>query len=357
MSVMDLIRPELAQMKEYRPSSDTPIYRLHANESPWSPVKLEAVALNHYPDINEQLALQEQLAAYYQINEDQLALTRGSDDGIDFLMRLFLRPGQDSILQCPPTFPMYTFYAELQHASVINCPLNIKDNFSLSLDELFGAWQPNCKIIMLCQPNNPTGNLLPLETIATICKQFSDKAMVVVDEAYIEFAASSSATTLINDYENLIVLRTLSKAFGLAGLRLGSVIANKVVIQALQKITAPYLLSSPVIALAQQALQKPAWLIESIQQILTERERVSSFLQQLPLIEMVYPSEANFIFVKSKQAKALIDWFNQHKLAIRHFLNTPLADFLRISIGDKAHNQILMKLLQEFSQENLIVLT
>ncbi len=351
---MDLIRPELKKINHYKPSADNPSYRLHANESPWSPVSLEPVALNHYPDINEQINLQKQLARHYQINDNQLVLTRGSDDGIDFLMRLFLSPGKDSILQCPPTFPMYEFYAQLQHAKVLNCPLELEKEFTLALDKLFAIWEPNCKLIMLCRPNNPTGNLITLENIAVICEQFRDKAMVVVDEAYIEFATSKSATTLLAHYENLIILRTLSKAFGLAGLRLGCVIANHLVIQALEKIMAPYLLPSPVIALAQQALKQPDWLAESVQQIITERDRVGAFLQQLPWIEAIYPSDANFIFIKSKQVEPLITWLSKHNLAIRHFLNTPLASFLRISIGDKAHNQLLMKLMQTFNQEALV---
>ncbi|MGQ3889005.1 histidinol-phosphate transaminase [Legionella sp. CNM-1927-20] len=353
MSIMDLIRPELKNLKEYKPSQDNPLYRLHANESPWSPVKLRTLALNHYPNVNDQIALQELLANHYQVNSQELVLTRGSDDGIDFLMRLFLCPDKDSILQCPPTFPMYTFYAQLQHAEVINCPLNPKKKFRLSLNELFAAWQPNCKLIFLCQPNNPTGNLIPLEAIATICQHFSHKAMVIVDEAYIEFAACSSATTLLTRYDNLIVLRTLSKAFGLAGLRLGSVIANPWVIKALQKIMAPYLLASPIMALAEQALQQPEWLTESVHQILIERERVQGFLQQLPIIETIYPSEANFIFIKTNYARALANWFTQHKLAVRDFLNTPFEHFLRISIGDKAHNQLLITLLQEFNEDIL----
>ncbi|WP_131781435.1 histidinol-phosphate transaminase [Legionella gresilensis] len=354
MSLMDLIRPELRDLKEYKPSQDNPSYRLHANESPWSPVKLQTLALNHYPNVNDQIALQEQLAIHYQVDSQSIALARGSDDGIDFLMRLFLSPGNDSILQCPPTFPMYMFYAQLQHAEVINCPLNPEKQFDLSIDELFTAWQPNCKLIFLCQPNNPTGNLITLENIAAICQRFSNKAMVVIDEAYIEFAACSSATTLLSQHENLVVLRTLSKAFGLAGLRLGCVIANPWVIKALQKIMAPYLLASPVMALAEQALQQPEWLTDSVHQILSERERVYGFLQQLPIIETIFPSEANFILVKTEHAKALTNWFKKHNLAVRDFLDTPLEQFLRISISDKATNQILMTLLQEFSEDVLI---
>lgn len=354
MSIMELIRPELKQIKHYKPLSDTFDYRLHTNESPWSPIALESIALNHYPSLLEQNQLEAQLANFYKINKEELVLTRGSDDGIDFLMRLFLNPGKDSLLQCPPTFPLYTFFAQLQHATVIDCPLNSDEQFNLSLERLFAAWQPHCKLIMLCRPNNPTGNLLTLEEIATICEYVQGKSVVVVDEAYIEFAEDYSASTLLPRYDNLIVLRTLSKALGLAGLRLGCVLGNQSVITLLKSIMAPYLLASPTIALAQRALSQQTWLTESIQQLIAERERVSLFLQNLPWVRQVYPSAANFVFINCQNTSSLVTWLTKNQLAVRDFLGTPYEDFLRITIGDKATNQVFMNLMQEFRSEEYL---
>src|SRR5262249_51617430 len=152
----------LITMKAYVPNGDELNCRLHANESPRSPISIADLSLNQYPDARQQQRLQEQLAKHYQIKSEQMVLTRGSDDGIDLVMRLFLRAGIDSILQCPPTFPMYAFYARLQQAEVINCPLDAVNDFNLDLQKLLALWQPNCKIIMLCQPNNPTASLLDL---------------------------------------------------------------------------------------------------------------------------------------------------------------------------------------------------
>lgn len=351
MSLLTLIRPELLAMNAYLPGDDNLVHRLHANESPESPIQREQFNLNCYPDAREQQALEETLAARYQVNSEQLVLTRGSDEAIDLLMRLFLRPGIDSIMQCPPTFPMYAFYAQLQQAAIINCPLNNED-FSLSPEQLNLQWQANCKLIMLCQPNNPTGNLLSLEAIAQICRQFSDKAMIVVDEAYIEFAEIASATSLLSTFENLIVLRTLSKAYGLAGLRLGSLIAQPQIIKVLKKVIAPYTLSTAVIKLGQQALANTAWLDRNIQNLLQERETLMEQFQQSPWISKIYPSHSNFIFLESPYARDLAAWFAQNSIAIRHFHGSLLLENkLRITVGSAVQNQLLLKTLTSFNPE------
>lgn len=348
MSVLNLIRPDLMTMKSYKPTGDDLEYRLHANELPWTPLAMEQVALNHYPEARRQLELQEQIADYYQVDSEQMVLTRGSDDGIDLLMRLFLRAGLDSFMQFPPTFPMYAFYARLQQAEVLNCPLDVEKGFSFSIEKLNSVWQPNCKLIMLCQPNNPTGTLIDLDLIATICKQFASKAVVVVDEAYIDFAKAPSAATLLSTFDNIIVLRTLSKAYGLAGLRLGAVIAQPQLIMALQNAMPPYTLSSAVIDLAQRALADKEWFAAKIEHLLHEREKLYVQLQQYEWIETVYPTKTNFILVASSKAKQLAAWLAELGIAVRHFAISPLENMLRITVGNEAQNQRLLAALDSF---------
>lgn len=348
MSVLNLIRPDLADLSPYVPIGDNLNVRLHANELPWSPASLGDINLNHYPTIAQQQQLQQRMADYFEVTPEEMVLTRGSDDAIDLIMRLFLRAGVDSILQCPPTFPMYGFYARLQQAQVINCPLDPSNNFYLCPEKLMNAWQPNCKLIMICQPNNPTGNLIDLATIKQLCNYFINKAVVVVDEAYIDFAEASSATTLLQYFDNLIVLRTLSKAYGLAGLRLGSVIAQPQLIRAIRNAMPPYTLSSATMKLANDALANKAWFIDNIQQILEARAELIIQLEHSNWIETIYPSRTNFLLVSSPYASALSQWFTQHGIAVRHFSVAPLQQMMRITVGSNAQNRELLTALNAF---------
>lgn len=348
MTIANLIRPELLTIKNYTLSGEHCSNRLHANELPWSPVNLEPVALNRYPSLKQQEALHNQVAACFNIEPNQLILTRGCDDAIDLLMRLFLRAGQDSMLQCPPTFAMYAFYAHLQQGQVLNCPLSSDNDFRLSLEQLISSWQANCKLIFLCQPNNPTGTLMELETIAKVCEYFKNKSVVVVDEAYIDFAEYNSATTLLSTFDNLIVLRTLSKAYGLAGLRLGALITGKDLSAIIRKTIPPYTLSSAVIELGLRALNNKTWFAEKVDCIIKERTSLIEQLTQSPWIEKIFPTRANFVLVASSYAEQLAAWFAEFDIAVRHFALNPLQHWLRITIGDAKQNQNLLSVLGYF---------
>lgn len=350
MSVLDFIRPEFQSMDPYRPSDHGTI-RLHANELPWSPLEELDIKLNHYPDWQQQLALEQQLAKHYQVASDNLLLTRGSDDGLDLLMRLVLSEGKHSVLLCPPTFPMYAFYAQLQNAGILQCPLLEDNGFELSTERLIAAWQPGCKIVILCRPNNPTGSVPTLAQIADLCQHFGNKSLVLVDEAYIEFADAPSASELLSDYPNLVVLRTLSKAYGLAGLRLGVVMASSPLIRALKSIMPPYTLPSPVISLAQKALQNQAWFVNAVQTIKEAREQLQEALRQFPCIDKVFPSQGNFLLVKSKEAQAIADSLAEQGLNVRRFKDEALKSLLRISIGSEGENATLLRFLSVYSGE------
>ncbi len=354
MSILNLIRPELLNSPNYVPGGNDAKYRLHANELPWAPIETKPIDINFYPDARSQAKLQEQLAALYQVEQDQLVLTRGSDDGIDLVTRLFLTAGQDALMQFPPTFPMYAFYVRLQQGELIQCPLDPSNNFNYSLENIKNSWKPNCKIIMFCSPNNPTANLIDLELITSVCELYKNQSLVVVDEAYIEFAGAPSATTLINQFENLVVLRTLSKAFGLAGLRLGGIIAQAHVIQAFKKIIAPFTLSSVVIELAHNALVQNEWFSSAIETIQTSREWLINKLRENRFIAKVYPTKANFILIKSSYSKELTAWFAHEGIAIRDFpAKSPLHDHLRITVGNEKQNQLLIEMLSSFAPDHV----
>ncbi len=348
MSVLNLIRPELLNNQPYILGNAPIRHRLHANELPWSALSTD-INLNFYPEKSLQNKLQEQLAKHYQVEANQLVLTRGSDDGIDLITRLFLNAGQDACMQFSPTFSMYSFYVYLQHAQLIECSLAPLNNFKLSLQDIRNNWQKNCKIIFLCNPNNPTAHLIDLNFIAQLCNEYKNRSVIVIDEAYIEFAQAQSAASLISQFDNLIVLRTLSKAYGLANLRLGIILAQANVIQAFNKIISPFPLSSVVIDLALRALEKSEWFFQAISTIKKSRTKLIKELQLSPVIEKVYPTESNFILVKTRYAIELVSWFANQDIAIKSFSsNSSLHDHLRITVGEKSQNQLLLRALSSF---------
>lgn len=349
MSILHLIRPELLNSQNYVPGGENTRYRLHANELPWSPVEFDSLSLNFYPDNRLETELQNQLAGCYGIEKDQLVLTRGSDDGIDLVTRLFLNGPQDALMQFPPTFPMYAFYVRMQQAQLLQCPLDAERDFSLTLDGIRSSWQPHCKIIMFCNPNNPTANLIDLNLIAATCEEYANQSLVVVDEAYIEFAKAESATTLLSQYDNLVVLRTMSKARGLAGLRLGCIIAQTQLIEAFKKIIAPYIIPSATMQLAIKALSHGPWFSSAIKNIQNARQQLINDLNNMNSIKKVYPSETNFILVQTNYAKELTFWCAKHNIAVRDFPPASLLhDHLRITVGDEAQNRLLIDALSSF---------
>ncbi len=221
MSVLDLARPEIRALKPYssaRMEASGGSVLLNANESPWPAVMAGGIALNRYPDPQPDELIRA-LADLYGVAPARVLAGRGSDEAIDLLVRLFCRAGQDAVAICPPTFGMYAVSAAIQGAAIVEVPL--RGDFSLDADALLAHVDANVKIVFLCSPNNPTGNLVPLATISHIVATLAGRAIVVVDEAYIEFAGTSSAATLLDRYDNLAVLRTLSKAHALAAARIG----------------------------------------------------------------------------------------------------------------------------------------
>lgn len=350
MTFLDLMRSDLNQVKPYQVSEANDFCQLNANELPWDPLEEQSLALNRYPVYKQKQKLGEQLAQCYCVQPEEVLVTRGSDDGIDLIMRLFLKPGKDGILQCPPTFSMYAFYAKLQQAFILNCPLLEQESqFCINIAAIKKNWQPECKLLMLCSPNNPTGDLIDLATIKELCTYFKNKAMLVIDEAYIEFSQRPSAATLLTCCDNLIILRTLSKAYGLAGLRLGIIIARKELIAALTQITAPFPLSTVVMDLASKALEKKSWFLEAHEKLSQLREQLFQALQQRPLVDQIYRSSANFFLIKTKDTEALSAWLYKNHITVRSFPNHPLLkQHLRISVGSNDEQRKLLTAMDAF---------
>ena len=353
MSVLDLARPNVRAMQPYssaRMEANRGGVLLNANESPWPPFGADDRDWNRYPD-PQPAALVERLADIYKVSPDQLLVGRGSDEAIDLLVRAFCAPGQDAIAISPPTFGMYAVCAHVQDAEVVAIPLD--DNFHVDVDGLLSSINDNVKLIFLCTPNNPTGDVLPLERIERIARELTGRAVVVVDEAYIEFADAASASTLLQRHENVSVLRTLSKAWAMAGLRLGCLIANAEIITLLRRIMPPYPLPTPCVEAALSALSDDgiAETNRRVAMTIVERERVAAALRGYNAIIDVLPSRANFLTVRCANSTALYRRLLNAGIVVRDVSHYPqLMQCLRFSIGTASDNDRLLETVR--SAEN-----
>lgn len=320
-------------------------YRHHLNESPWSVLE-DTVSLNEYPNKTDQHQLRNTLANLYGVNIENVLLTRGSDEGIDLIMRGSLK-SNDAVLQCPPTFSMYAFFATLNHAPIVNCSRDAI--LRVDFNAIKKTWTPRCKLIMLCRPNNPTADACSIEDIIDLCRFVDDRAIVVVDEAYIEFSNLPSATHVAVQLNNCVVLRTLSKAYGLAALRLGAIIANPSQIKTLSAMLPPYPFASPVLKTALRALQQDAWFKYRIQKIITARINFAKRLNTLAWINHVYESHTNFVLLKTHYIHELLSCLNKANILVRLFPEESRLKYcMRISMGDETMNKHLWNVISSF---------
>jgi len=344
MSIVLRARPEIRELVPYssaRMEAGGAAVMLNANESPWT-----QTGLNRYPD-PQPAALRLRLADLYGVDADQVLVGRGSDEAIDLLVRAFCAAGEDAIVISQPTFGMYAVCARIQAAEVIDVPLDTQ--FTLDADALLAAIAPNVKLVFLCSPNNPTGGLVPLATIARIANALVEHALVVVDEAYIEFADAPSAVSLLAQCPNLAVLRTLSKAYALASARVGSVLASAEVIELLRRIQAPYPLPSPSVAAAMAALEPDARPLVGavVARTIVDREQLRRDIAALPIARAVLPSRANFLCVHFADCAGVYRHLLRHGVVVRDVSRYPrLADHLRISIGAPEENSRLLTVLR-----------
>jgi histidinol-phosphate aminotransferase len=350
MSVLDLARPEIRAMQPYssaRMEASGGQVLLNANESAWAPSGDSGVGCNRYPE-PQPTALIDALAKLYGVRGDQLLVGRGSDEAIDLLVRAFCRAGEDAILIQPPTFGMYAVCAKIQNADVIEVPLAA--DFTVDVDAILTALTPAVKLVFICTPNNPTGQCVPPADLERLAQSLHGRALLVVDEAYVEFAESGSIAGLIDRYDNLAVLRTLSKAWALAGARIGSLLANADVIALLRRILPPYPLPLPCIAAALSALSAPGQTSarEHLAIVRQQRAVMHDALGRLPGVREVLASQANFLAVRFADAGAVYARLFAAGIVVRDVRRYPnLDDALRITIGTPAENARVLAVLQE----------
>jgi histidinol-phosphate aminotransferase len=348
--VLSLARPEILTLKPYAHAAWLPsLTRLHANEAPWRPAgDTTEAGLNRYPEPQPR-ALVQRLAELYGVSAETLLVTRGSDEAIDLLSRIYLRAGVDAILQCTPTFGMYQVAARIQGAEVIDIPLDRRRGWAVDVDRLLAAWQPHIKLVYLCSPNNPTANSLAPEALEAICLALAGKAIVVLDEAYIECSTSASLTPWLARFPTLAFLRTLSKAHALAGARVGALLAAADMIHLAQRVIPPYSLGQPTIEAALRAL-RPAEVAQSkarLDALLVEREYLRRGLESCHLVEKVWPSDTNFLLLDCRDADGFMRRSIAGGLIVRDLRGNPaLPKSLRVSVGTRAQNDALLASLE-----------
>jgi len=345
--VTELARPDIVALKAYEHAVWEPeLERLHANEFPWRSFADESSAgLNRYPEPQPR-ALVERLAALYGVAPNSILVGRGSDEAIDLLVRGFCRAGQDSVIICPPTFGMYSVAARIQGAEVITVPLRADAGFALNDRAVLEKCTPDVKLVFLCSPNNPTGTLLSEDAIINLTRALEGRAIVVVDEAYIEFAGVQSLARKIHEFPQLAVLRTLSKAHALAGARCGTLIADPEVVALLRKVIPPYAIAQ----LSMEAVLKvldPAQLAVSnarLATIVAERDRMLDAFQTLPNVTRVWPSASNFVLVEFEDVPLALSRSRGARLLIRDVRGYPgLGRCLRVTIGSPEQNNRLLE--------------
>jgi len=351
-----LAREELIDMVPYQSArrlyangSETPSAStqkkvwLNANEASGSGTyQVNSNCINRYPDFQPD-NLMNAYSTYAQLSPENILATRGADEGIELLIRTFCKAYQDSILICPPTYGMYAISAENHGASIVKVPLI---NNQLDLDNI--KKQVNkVKVVFLCSPGNPTGNLLTADSIKAVLEMYDDSAIVVVDEAYIEFSPKNTTASWLKQYPQLVVLRTLSKAFALAGLRCGFTLANSDIITMLSKVIAPYPISAPVADIASKALTESglAHVHMRVQETIVLRQQLTSWLAEQTWCENVFESDANFVLFKTKTLELknfIFDCLKAQDILIRdQSKQLQLENCLRISIGSDSELSML----------------
>jgi histidinol-phosphate aminotransferase len=349
MNVLDLARAEIRALQPYssaRMEAAGGRLMLNANESAWAPVGDTGHASNRYPE-PQPAALLDALALLYGVRREQLLVGRGSDEAIDLLVRAFCRAGEDAVLVQPPTFGMYAVCARIQGAGVVEVPLG--EGFALDVDAVLAALTPAVKLVFVCRPNNPAGRDVPRADIERLAAALAGRALLVVDEAYVEFADEGSVADLIDRHDNLAVLRTLSKAWALAGVRVGALLADAGVVALLRRIMPPYPLPQPCVDAALVALS--GWGQANVRLrvavVRKQREAMRAALARLPGVREVLPSQANFLTVRFADADAAMARLLAADIVVRDVRRHPrLGDALRITIGTPEENRRVLAALK-----------
>lgn len=336
-NVMRLVRGNIRNLAPYSTARDE--YKgglgvfLDANENPYDN------GYNRYPD-PRQLALKGLLSQIKGISSENMFIGNGSDEAIDLCLRIFCEPRIDNVVTIAPTYGMYRVAAAINDVQVREVPLG--EDFSLPTDALLSACDENTKLMFICSPNNPTGNSFSIEQMRWLLEYFD--GILVVDEAYIDFASQPSVSSLLKEYDNLIVLQTLSKAYGLAGLRLGLAFAHEQIMSLFANVKYPYNINKAGMECATKLLERD--VLQEIAKVKTERERVAAALAAMECVRRVYPSDANFLLVKVDNARELYNKLIAAKIIVRDRSSVPLCEeCLRITIGTPSENDRMLQII------------
>ncbi|WP_288096302.1 histidinol-phosphate transaminase [Hydrotalea sp.] len=342
-SLQKLIRKNIAALKPYSSardefSGDASVF-LDANENSLGSPLLKWY--NRYPDPHQK-KLKAAISSVKSVPASQIFLGNGSDECIDVLCRTFCEPGVDNVIICPPTYGMYEVSAAINNIEIRKAPLT--EHFQLDTIHLENLVDIHTKIIWLCSPNNPTGNSLNRVDIETILNNYN--GIVVIDEAYINFSRQKSFIQELSNYPNLVILQTFSKAWGLAGLRLGMAFAHEPIVEIMDKVKPPYNINQVTQDLVTDALQEVGMVNDMIKELVAMRGALAKVFQQIPVVEKVYPSDANFLLVKVKNVSSVYNYLLTKGIVVRDRSNVQLCEgCLRITIGTEKENTLLVDAL------------
>lgn len=345
-NINSFIRPNVAKMQPYSSARDefkdfgSEMIFLDANENPFE------TGVNRYPD-PQQRRLKEILSKQKNISADQILLGNGSDEVLDLIFRAFCEPAKDNIITLPPTYGMYSVLASLN--DIENREVLLDDEFQPDLDEISRTMDTCTKLLFICSPNNPTGNLISSEKITRLLNNF--KGLVIIDEAYIDFAPQETWISKLNEFPNLIVTQTLSKAYGLAGIRLGLCFASAEIISVLNKIKPPYNVNKLSQQSAIDQLQKVQKLNKDVSSLKAEKEVLLKALVEVNFIQKIFPTDANFILLKVDNAEKRYAQLLEKGIVLRNRSSQPLCEnTLRITIGTPSENKKLIATLKELQK-------
>lgn len=340
MQITDLIRPNILSLQPYSTARDE--YEgdlgtfLDANESPFDN------GYNRYPDPHQK-RLKSLLSPLKGVAMDNIFIGNGSDEAIDLLFRIFCQPGRSNAISIAPSYGMYEVAADINDVKMRKVLLN--DDFSLPVDSLLEAADADSRLLFICSPNNPTGNAFPREDIERVVREFP--GIVVVDEAYIDFCDGAGMLPILSEFPNLVVLQTLSKAWGMAGLRCGLAFASPEIIGYMNRVKYPYNINVATSAIAENLLKEP--VPSHIKVIKEERVKLAESLSSFRFVKKVYPSDANFLLVKVSDANTLYDYLIANKIIVRNRDKVPLCNgCLRITVGTSKENLHLINTLSSY---------
>ena len=344
--INNLTRENVKSMKPYSSARDefedfdtADMIFLDANENPFQN------GVNRYPD-PQQSSVKAVLAKQRNVNPNQILLGNGSDEVLDLIFRAFCEPKIDNIISLPPTYGMYGVLANIN--AVENREVLLSNDFQPQVEKILETVDENTKIIFLCSPNNPTANSFSTESVVKLLENF--KGLIVIDEAYIDFSDKESWLAKINEYPNLVITQTLSKAYGLAGIRLGICYGSAAVISVLNKIKPPYNVNELTQLRALERLSDPEKIKSEITSIIAQREELLKVLVDVKFVEKIFPTEANFILIKVDDANKRYDELIAKGIVIRNRTTQPLCEnTLRLTIGTEEENKILIKALKNIN--------